>query len=186
MTDLHDLSWPQRTERLTLRPAVPADSPALFAHRSHPATGRFLGWMPQSQADWDEQYPQKMGTTLVIERDGVFIGDLMLRVEDGWGQREVAESARGTQAELGWTLHPDAAGQGYGTEAVRALIGICFSQLGLRRVTASAFADNEASWRLMERAGMRREALMRAESLHRELGWRDSVLYAVLADEWPA
>ena len=34
---------------------------------------------------------------------------------------------------------------------------VCFVDLGLRRVTANCFADNEASWRLMERLGMRRE-----------------------------
>ena len=54
-------------------------------------------------------------------------------------------------------LHPDHAGHGYATEAVRELLRLCFTDLGLRRVTANCFADNDASWRLMERVGMRRE-----------------------------
>jgi RimJ/RimL family protein N-acetyltransferase len=108
----------------------------------------------------------------------------MLRVEDAWAQAEVAEQARGVQAELGWVLHPDHAGHGYATEAVRALLRLCFEELGLRRVTANCFAANEASWRLMERVGMRRELYTVRESLHRSGEWLDGIGYALLADEW--
>ena len=98
------------------------------------------------------------------------IGDLMLRMGDGWGQREVSDQAVSVQAELGWTFAPEAGGQGYASEAVEALMRICFEHLGLRRVEAGAFADNERSWRLMERVGMRREGYSVKESLHRDLG----------------
>lgn len=56
--------------------------------------------------------------------------------------------------------------------------------LRLRRVTANCFADNEASWRLMERVGMRRELHTVRESLHRTGEWLDGLGYALLADEW--
>ena len=117
---------------------------------------------------------------------GPVIGDLMLAVGDGWAQAEVAAAARASEAELGWVLDPAYAGRGLATEAVRALLETCFTTLGLRRVTAQCFADNTASWRLMERLGMRRETHAVRESLHRELGWLDSFGYAVLAEEWCA
>ena len=83
-------------------------------------------------------------------------------VEDPYAQTEVKEQAARSQAEIGWGLHPDHQGQGYAVEAVRALLGICFDEppqgLGLRRVIALCFADNEPSWRLMEKVRMRREA----------------------------
>ena len=104
--------------------------------------------------------------------------------EDGWAQVEVAEAARGAQAELGWVLHPHHAGRGYGAEAVRELIRICFEELDLRRVTAHCFADNKQSWRLMERVGMRREVYTVRESLHRSGEWLDGMGYAMLRDEW--
>jgi RimJ/RimL family protein N-acetyltransferase len=119
----------------------------------------------------------------VVELDGRVIGDLMLDVQDAWAQAEVTDRARGTQAELGWVLHPDNTGHGYATEAVRALLGIAFDGLGLRRVTASCFAANDSSWRLMERVGMRREAHNVRESLHRSGEWLDGMLYALLAEE---
>jgi RimJ/RimL family protein N-acetyltransferase len=98
-----------------------------------------------------------LAKTLIIELDGQVIGDLMLQIEDAWAQAEVANQVHGVHADLGWVLHPEYAGHGCGTAAVRELLRLCFTELGLRRVTANCFADNTASWRLMERVGMRRE-----------------------------
>ena len=110
----------------------------------------------------------------------------MLAIEDAWAQSEVAARARGVQAELGWCLDPGYTGKGYATEAVNALIRLCFEDLALRRVIANCFADNVASWHLMERLGMRREAHTVRESLHRSGAWLDGMSYALLADEWRA
>jgi RimJ/RimL family protein N-acetyltransferase len=110
----------------------------------------------------------------------------MLQIEDAWAQAEVADQARGVHADLGWVLHPDHAGHGYATEAVRELLRLCFAELGLRRVTANCFADNTASMRLMERIGMRRELHAVRESLHRSGEWLDTMGYALLAEEWAA
>lgn len=73
---------------------------------------------------------------------------------------------------------------GYRCLATRALLRVCFAELGLRRVTAGCFADNIASWRLMERLGMRREAHTIRDSLHRSGRWLDGLRYALLAEEW--
>jgi RimJ/RimL family protein N-acetyltransferase len=80
---------------------------------------------------------------------------------------------------------PAFGGKGYATEAVRALIDLCFGPLRLRRLHADCFAANEPSWRLMERIGMRREQHTVRESLHRAKGWLDGLSYALLAEEWP-
>ncbi|MBN9613523.1 MAG: GNAT family N-acetyltransferase [Actinobacteria bacterium] len=181
-----ELDWPIRTERLLIRPAEPGDGPALWQHRGLPEVGKWLGWHPVDRADWDTTYASKYLDYLVVEHEGRLIGDLMLRQGDAWGQREVKDRTVGVQAELGWTFAPDAGGRGLATEAVAALIGVCFDDLGLRRIEAGAFAENEPSWRLMERVGMRRESYSVKESLHRELGWIDGVLYALLAEEWRA
>src|SRR5690606_72881 len=93
---------------------------------------------------------------LVVERDGEVVGDLMLAVEDAWAQREVVDSARGAQAELGWVIAPTHRGQGYAVEAVRELVTVAF-ELGVRRVVAFCFADNVASRRVMDRVGLRLE-----------------------------
>ncbi len=130
--------------------------------------------------------PDRLSKTLVVELDGAVIGDLMVAIKDAWAQSEVQGQARGVQAELGWCLDPAHHGRGHGTEAVGELLRICFADLGLRRVTASCFADNTASWRLMERLHLRREEHTVRDSLHRDGHWLDGYGYAMLAEEWQA
>jgi RimJ/RimL family protein N-acetyltransferase len=185
---LDTLPWPVHTARLLLRRAAPDDVDATWAFRRLPAVHEWLGAATATYDAYRERYfrPRRFANLLVVELDGRVIGDLMLKVEDGWGQEEVAAQVKGVQAELGWTLDPAFGGQGYATEAVRALIGLCFGPLGLRRLYADCFLDNEPSWRLMERLGMRREVHSVRHSLHRTKGWLDALSYALLAEEWNA
>lgn len=185
---LDEVTWPVRTRRLAIRPAVAADFDEVWEFRRLEEVTR---WMTTAATDREAfrakfEDPDRLAKTLVFELDGVVIGDLMLLIEDGWAQAEVADRARGVEAELGWCLHPAYSGQGLATEAVEALIEICFDRLKLRRVTANCFADNVASWRLMERVGMRREVYTVQESLHRSGVWLDGMGYGLLADEWRA
>lgn len=183
---LDAVAWPVHTTRLTLRRATVDDLDATWAYRRLPEVSRWLTSAPTTVEEYRERFvdPERLALGVVVERDATVIGDLMVKVGDAWAQAEVMEQAQGVQAELGWVFHPDHVGQGYATEAVRELVRLCFEQLGLRRVTADCFAGNEASWRLMERVGMRREVHTRRESLHRSGEWLDGMGYALLADEW--
>ena len=188
---LDAVGWPVRTERLLLRPARVEDVAATYRIRSLPEVAQWITSAPGDPASYAASFtePERLARTLVVELGtdgGPVVGDLMLWVGDGWAQAEVAEAARASEAELGWVLDPAHAGRGLATEAVRVLLETCFTTLALRRVTAQCFTDNTASWRLMERVGMRRESHAVRESLHRELGWLDSFGYAVLAEEWCA
>jgi RimJ/RimL family protein N-acetyltransferase len=183
---LDRVAWPIRTERLLLRRMTTADAPAMWAYRRLDEVTRWVTSRPVDAAAWIAGSAALLRDQLVLELDGRVVGDLMVRVEDAWAQREVAHLAAGTQAELGWTLDPAVGGRGLATEAVRAALRIAFEGLGVRRVVASAFADNGPSLRLAERVGMRRESYAVADSLHRDLGWIDGVGYALLAEEWAA
>lgn len=186
---LDDLDWPIRTERLLLRRATVGDGEEIWAIRSRPGVS---DWLTRAAVEHDEFVahavePDRLAKTLIVELldpPGTVVGDLMISIQDPWAQHEVADQAKGVEAELGWVLSPDHSGRGYATEAVLAAMSICFDRLGLRRVVANCFADNEASWRLMERIGMRREVHTRRESLHRSGEWLDGLGYALLADEW--
>lgn len=188
MTDhLAAVSWPLRTERLRVRRVRPDDVEHTWRYRRLPEVGEYVGWWTDSFDEYRERqlHPDREATMLTVElADGTVIGDVMVKVEDGWAQYPMAETARATQAELGWNLDPAYSGQGFATEAVRAVIGACFSQLGLRRVHAGCFAANEPSWRLMERLGMRREEHSRKTGLHRSGEWLDGMNYGLLAEDW--
>jgi RimJ/RimL family protein N-acetyltransferase len=176
---------PLATERLVLRAATPDDAEATWVYRRLPEVGEWLTEVPRCLEIYRETFcdAERLATTVIVEVAGGVVGDFMLRVEDAWAQAEVAEQAHRAQAELGWVLDPAATGRGYATEAVCALISFCFNDLGVRRVVANCFVDNTASWRLMERVGMRREGRAVADSLHRSGRWLDTVTYAVLAEE---
>lgn len=188
LADIAALDWPRRTARLTIRPVAPADFVPMWEYRRLEPVGR---WMTGTSAEVDRflelmDDPDRSGKTLVVEHDGVLVGDLMLAPEDPWAQVEVAERVKGVQAEIGWCLDPAFGGRGFATEAVRELIRIAFVELGFRRLVAHCFAANEPSWRLMERVGMRREAHVVKESLHRSGEWMDGLSYGLLAEEWTA
>jgi RimJ/RimL family protein N-acetyltransferase len=185
---LDELEWPVRTERLLLRQATPGDLDATWAFRRLPEVHDWLGAATATYDAYRERYfrGDRLAGLLVVELGGRVIGDLMLKVRDGWAQEEVADQAKCVQGELGWAFDPAFGGRGYATEAVRALIDLCFGPLGLRRLHADCFFDNEPSWRLMERLGMRRELHSVKESLHRTKGWLDGLSYALLAEEWNA
>lgn len=184
------LERPLYTERLTLRPATAQDADATWRYRRLDSVNEWLTGHPADLDGYRKQFSERvrLATTVIIilghDPSGPIIGDFMLRREDAWAQLEVADRARDSQAELGWVLDPAHTGLGYASEAVRELLQYCFQELGVRRVTANCFLENETSWRLMERVGLRRELHAVRESLHRSGRWLDTVGYAILDHEW--
>lgn len=193
MTDTpHTDVWPV-TPRLQIRPMTATDIDTMWQWRRLPDVNRWLGLAPDSIEAFRERYldPERLAAMHIVEllpddrSAAVPIGDIMIKLGDAWAQLEVADGAKGVEAELGWVLDPAHTGRGYATEAIRAVIDVCFGPLGLRRVHAGCFADNEPSWRLMERLGMRREEFSRKTALHRSGEWLDGMNYGILAEEWP-
>lgn len=156
----------------------------MFGYRSLEAVAHWMTMLPTDVESWRAGFDKRCPYALMIGLGDEPIGDLFLKTEDAWSQTEVRDRAKGVQAEIGWCLAPGYEGHGYATEAVRELLAIAFDGLGLRRIVANCFADNEPSWRLMERIGLRREAHTVRESLHRDGEWYDGLTYALLADEW--
>jgi RimJ/RimL family protein N-acetyltransferase len=178
------------TERFTLRPATEDDAEATWAYRRLDSVNEWLTGVPDGLEEYRSIFvePSRLASTVIVEladdSGPHLIGDFMLRIEDAWSQVEVTEAAKDAQAELGWVLDPAHTGVGYATEAVRELLRYCFEELDVHRVVANCFLDNDTSWRLMEKVGMRRETHAVRESLHRSGRWLDTVGYAVLAHEW--
>ncbi|MFE0379300.1 GNAT family N-acetyltransferase [Streptomyces inhibens] len=88
-----------------------------------------------------------------------------------------------SSADLGYTLALALYGQGYATEAVRAVLGHLFRR-GLRRVSAECDARNIPSARLLERVGFDLEG-RRPEFTHINTGeWTDILFYGLPAGRW--
>jgi RimJ/RimL family protein N-acetyltransferase len=172
---------------LLLRPLTAADTTALLAYRSRLDVSRYVPFEPMDAATiaarvetvWARTSLDEAGQNLTLgvelTASGELIGDVVLF----WHSRD----DRG--GEVGYVLNPKFSGHGYATEAVRALLGLAFDDLGLHRVIARLDARNVASARVAQRLGMRLEAhLVRNEWFKGE--WTDELDYALLEDEWAA
>lgn len=184
------LERPLHTERLTLRPAASQDAEATWSYRCLESVNEWLTGCPADLDGYRNRFsePARLATTVIVtlghDAAAPIIGDFTLRREDGWAQLDVAGPAHNTQAELGWVFDPGHTGQGDATQAVRELVRHCFQDLGVRRITANCFLDDDTAVSLMERVGMRRELHAVRGSRHRSGQWLDTVGYAVLKDDW--
>ena len=134
-------------------------------------------------ADW-AAYDDHDHHRVVAVLDGAMVGQATLGVVDGMGQSGTEAEFVGREGRLSYFVHPDHAGRGIATARAREALANAFGRLGLRRVQAGCFADNVASWRVMEKLGMRREQHGVKDSFHTDFGWVDGYTYALLAEEW--
>ncbi|MDQ0772995.1 ribosomal-protein-alanine N-acetyltransferase [Streptomyces aurantiacus] len=88
-------------------------------------------------------------------------------------------------ATFGFALRPDTWGIGYGLETVHLLLDLAFEELHLHRVWGARSPLNEASAKTMTAAGMVEEGIIRAH-VQKAGQWRDSIVHAILYDEWAA
>jgi RimJ/RimL family protein N-acetyltransferase len=89
------------------------------------------------------------------------------------------------QVEVGYVFHPDSGGQGYATEATRALVDLAFDDLDAHRVFARTDARNTASAALLRRLGMRQAAHFREVEIFKG-DWGGELVFAILDREWQA
>jgi RimJ/RimL family protein N-acetyltransferase len=174
------------TPRLRVRPFTLVDVEDFVAYRAHPDVARHQSWsdytlergraliesMQHSQPGMPGQWYQ---FALEDRADRTLVGDLALRVND----TELRE------AEVGFSLAPNRQGQGYGTEALRALLGYAFGALGLHRIIAVTDVLNVPAAALLERVGMRQEAHFH-ENVFFKGAWGSEFLFAMLEREWRA
>ena len=89
-------------------------------------------------------------------------------------------------AEIGMWIRGDAAGRGLGTAALTALLRWGFSEWPWLRLSWRCSAFNAASQRVAEKAGMRREGVLRSHAIDPNGTRRDTICYAILRDDWLA
>jgi RimJ/RimL family protein N-acetyltransferase len=178
---------PIETDRLTLRHSLDTDLDATFAFQGSDETTRFVSYSTRTRDKVREVLDQRksfraiendgdqMVLTVVERETGLVIGDMHFWVT----------SFEHKQAEFGYIFHPEYSGKGYATEASRAVLDVLFTIYGMHRVVAQCDVRNAASYRLMERVGMRREAHF-VESSWFKGEWSSSYIYAMLAAEWKA
>ena len=180
-------SYPITTDRLTLRPFTRGDVDAVFGYRRLETVARYLFDIPLSRDDCALAVQQRAGQ-VALEAEG---DKIILAVEltvTGAVIGEVSliwRSVDARQGEVGWIFDPAHHGHGYATEAANAIFDLAFGPADMHRLSARCDVRNQASWRLMERLGMRREAHFREHAIFKS-AWDEEYIYAILWQEWYA
>jgi RimJ/RimL family protein N-acetyltransferase len=179
--------YPIRTERLLLRPYARGDVDALYAYQRLPEVHRYLYSEPRTRADVEAMVAERAGSAVLTEagQSITLVADLAQTGELVGNCALFWRSQEHEQGEVGYTFNPAYHGRGLATEAVGALLRLGFEGLGLHRIAGHLDARNTASARVLERAGLRREAhLVQNEFIKGE--WSDEVIYGILRSEWEA
>ena len=167
------------TDRLILRPLKMSDAADMFAYAGDEEVARHVMWdAHRSLADSraflrgaKRQYrlglPASFG--IVLRETGRLVGTIGFM----WINTDHKS------AEVGYSLSRPLWNKGLMTEALRAVLRFSFEALRLNRVEAQYEADNPASGRVMEKAGMRFEGVLR-QRLYNKGRFVDIRLYAIL------
>ena len=92
-------------------------------------------------------------------------------------------NARDSLADLWYMIVPSCWGRGYATEAARAAIRFGFDELGLNRIWSYHMVRNPALGRVLEKAGMKREGLLRQHVRKNEV-FEDVEAWGLLRENW--
>jgi RimJ/RimL family protein N-acetyltransferase len=140
-----------RTERLLLRPGWAEDAPALARAMGDEGIVRNLAKAPWPYTDAHAR------EFLARDRGAETPLFLIFRRTDGAPELigGIGIDMDGDAPEFGYWLARRHWGQGYATEAGRAVIDIARHSLGLRRMVSGHFTDNPASGRVLEKLGFR-------------------------------
>jgi len=170
--------------RVALRWLEEEDVDALYRIFSNPEVMRY--WSSAPMVDRDEarrlvveiqgQFQRRTGFRWAIARreDDLAIGTCSLFHLDPNNRR----------AEVGYALGREHWGKGYMGEALGALLGFAFGELGLHRLEADVDPRNKASIKSLERLGFRQEGHLRERWLvNGEV--QDALFFGLLRREWP-
>lgn len=171
------------TSRLLIRSFQEQDYLSLFEYLSNPTVYRFEPGEPISIKKAKELVLERTRTTdfwaVVFKSTQKMVGHLYFK------QIEPREFLTW---ELGYIFNPAFHNQGYATESADALIRYGFQHFGIHRVIAHCSPENIASWKVLEKLGMKREGCFRKNIFFKRAKdgsplWLDSLEYAMLKED---
>jgi len=172
------------TERLVLREFNKEDFALIHIYASDPEVVRYQPWGPNSEVDTQLFLEQNLSYQLdnprydyeiavVKKDDNKLIGACGIHVSnpnhrEGW---------------IGYCYNRKYWGNGYATEAAKAVIKFGFKHLNLHRIFATCDPENFGSAKVLDNIGMAKEGQLRENKLQKG-EWRDSIVYSILEQEY--
>ena len=172
-----------KTERLILRPFELSDAEKVRKLAGDRAIADTMLNVPHPYKkgiaeEWISKHKSKFETrgsvhlAITLKSTGEVIGAIGLHTKK-----------RNNRAELGYWIGKDYWGQGYCTEAARAIVEYGFSQLKLNKITSSHFLRNPSSGKVMRKIGMKKEGFFEEHVIKWDK-YEDLIKYAALRKNW--
>ncbi|MFJ7936316.1 GNAT family N-acetyltransferase [Sporosarcina sp. NPDC096371] len=173
------------TPRLRLTEVQVEHAPAMFEIFSNPEVVKYYGMDPFQELVQAEKIVQHFKTSfetkrgirwaIISKNDNRFVGTI--------GLNNLALGMK--KAEVGFEIHPDFWRSGITSEALRAVLGYSFEELGLHRIGAVTFPANDASTGLLKKQGFLEEGKLRSY-LFQNGHSHDALVFSLLREEWQA
>jgi RimJ/RimL family protein N-acetyltransferase len=135
--------------------------------------GEYEPIIQETKADLERQYDKLTeGQWFFVEKkDGTKIGFI------------AHFSTHGKLTAIGYALLPSERGKDYGSEAIKIMVDYLFLSKNIARIQAETHPQNIASQRVLEKAGFKREGIIRQSFFSRGV-WRDTAMFNILREEW--
>ncbi|MEH7346386.1 GNAT family protein [Bacillus sp. JJ1532] len=150
------------TERLLLRELVEEDTQGVFNCFSNPDVTRFYGQDTLTSMEQAKEFIRFFEQNF-SEKRGIRWG---IQVKDG-GEEIIGTIGfnlwlpKHKRAEIGYEIHPNHWRKGYAAEVVSKIVSYGFTELGLTRIGAVVFIENDASNALLTKLGFEKEGVLR-------------------------
>jgi len=179
---MRTLTLPVRTSRLILREFTEGDFKAILAYSADPRVTRYLFFAPRDELSTADYLEGLLASQRELPRTR-----FELAVEEAGSGRVIGACdlslIERDVVDLGYMLGSVDWGKGYATEVALALIDAAFLELEADRVISTVDVNNRASIRVLEKIGMRWEAVFRKHRRAKNRWW-DCHLYVLPRTVW--
>lgn len=170
-------------QKIYLRPLERDDAVVLREYINDAEVLRTLGMHRPSNLEANlavidrfSPHPDSLRVGIVLKENDRLIGATNLRLSDAAQRAAMFGISIGAKAE--WN-------KGYGTEATRLMVRHGFETLNLNRIALTVYEFNPRGMRAYEKAGFRREAVLRQEVYSQGRFW-DVYMMGILRADWDA
>ena len=172
------------TDRLILRKYELGDEIQVFENwASDENTTMYVGWNAHTDVNQTLEYMKecvrevekgKFHWVVEIKDTGELIGDIAV----------IELNKKHSNCEVGYSYGSKYWGKGYATEALRAVIEFLLNECDLHLVEAKHQSLNPASGRVMEKAGMKKDAVLRQRRINKITGQiNDLIVYSITKED---
>lgn len=169
------------TERLVLRPVAPSDVQDIYAYAGDRSINMMM-FLPYESVEETEKFVEwAVSNWELDENDWEYVILLDGRIIGGINLERCEEEG---SYELGWIVHRDYRGQGYASEAAKALLPLAFDVVGAERVRAHCDSRNRASERVMQKIGMTLRDASGTRVYEKTGVTSGEYMYVITKEEW--